>query len=224
MRVTFQVKDRWLAIARETDPERLRKNLEGTPNSPHFIAEQVANLERLQTMAPMRVVAFLLDPRHGYGVAEREEWTAAGQRIVRIQSEDWKYYESVGIWLPSRCVASYYAHPLTLSEFSDQPILTITHQLRLVEFGQKSIQFALDYKKAGSFIIDRTLPEALAAPDRRVIYTVAADGTLLRGIAVNVSRELNRRWFVFWFIVINVVVLGAFIIAKVRTARKQGKD
>ena len=137
VRVTFQVKDRWLAIARETDPERLRKNLEGTPNSPHFIAEQVANLERLQTMAPMRVVAFLLDPRHGYGVAEREEWTAAGQRIVRIQSEDWKYYESVGIWLPSRCVASYYAHPLTLSEFSDQPILTITHQLRLVEFGQE---------------------------------------------------------------------------------------
>src|SRR5207245_843732 len=57
---------------------------------------------RVTYMTPERTVTVLLDPKLGFAVAEREEWTGAGKRIVRIESQDFKYYEAASIWLPSR--------------------------------------------------------------------------------------------------------------------------
>jgi len=143
LRVTFQVADRWLARVRQLDAEKYRRDLERAPNTPQYVASEMEHVKRLKAMKPTRTVAFLLDPKHGYGVAEREEWTAAGQRIVRIQSSDWKFYEGAGIWLPSRCVATYYTSPYWLNDFSDQSVLTVTNELKLVEFGKKNIPFVL---------------------------------------------------------------------------------
>src|SRR5438034_10267253 len=73
------------------------------------VAAEIEDAKALKARKPTRTVVLLLDPKHGYGVAERGEWNVAGKRTGRIQSEDWKFYEGAGIWLPSRCVVSYYA-------------------------------------------------------------------------------------------------------------------
>jgi carboxypeptidase Q len=157
LRVTFQVEDE-MANVQWTILEEQRKNLQGRVPSKGDAAGR-EDAPRLKS--PTRAVVFLLDPKHGYGVAEREEWNVAGQRIGNIQSEDWKFYKDVGIWLPNRCVASYYARPRNfVSEYSERPIHFVTNELKRVEFGEKAIPFTFDQTKSGNHIFDRSTPAA----------------------------------------------------------------
>jgi RNA polymerase sigma factor (sigma-70 family) len=144
LRVTVRVEDHVLAALGRIDLAEYQRDLESRPNTKQYIADEIAETKRLRALKPTRTIAFLLDARHGYQVAEREEWTAAGEHIGRIQSDGWKFYQGPGIWLPSRCVATYYTHPWRLDEFSDQPVHISTHELKRVEFGKKDIPFALD--------------------------------------------------------------------------------
>ncbi len=106
-------------------------------------------------------MALLLEPKHGYGIVEREEWNPAGQRIARLQSEDWRFYEGAGLWLPNRCVAFYYARPREfVSEFSEQPIHFVTNELKHVEFGEKDIPFTFEPAKSGEPIVGVATPKA----------------------------------------------------------------
>jgi hypothetical protein len=194
VRVTFQVKDRWLANAQQFDVERVRKQADNGANTPAFVASEVERVKRWQGMNPTRTVALLLDSKHGYAVAEREEWTAAGQRIVRIVSDDWQHYAAPDIWLPSRCVAFYYTHPLFLAEFSDEPIATVTHQLQHVEFGKKDIPFALQGSaptpgKPTMRIIDRTTH---TRSPFWIYVAVASIGLLIAVFAIQWSRRVRR--------------------------------
>ena len=107
LRLTVVVPDRFLVGAREMDIEWLRKTLDPRLSSPDLIAKEIEMYERARKLKPEQTVTFLLDPKHGYGVAEREETNAEGQRTLRVTSEDWKYYESAGIWLPLGASALY---------------------------------------------------------------------------------------------------------------------
>jgi len=95
LRVTFQVEDE-LARLQAVEMQKSSRDSSKTQKP-----------DTRNSVKPTRKVVFLLDPRHGYGVAEREEWNAAGQRTCHIQSEDWKNYDGAAIWLPSRCIACH---------------------------------------------------------------------------------------------------------------------
>jgi len=55
---------------------------------------EIEDVKRLKALKPTRTVEVLLDPKRRYGIAEREEWNAVGQRIGCLQYEDWKFYEA----------------------------------------------------------------------------------------------------------------------------------
>ena len=149
LRVTFEIVDPYIARALEIDPEEYRRALRKTPNTPQWIATNLQMFDRLRTMKPTRTLSLLLDPKHGYGAVEREEWNAAGKRIVHIECDKWKFYEKPGVWLPTRCVSSYYTDPRTLDEFTREPVHTLTHELKLAEFGAKNIPFNLEAEAGG---------------------------------------------------------------------------
>ena len=144
LRITFHVEDAYIVHAKKVDLDEYRQDLERTPNTPEWIAEEVETVKRLQAMKPTRTITLLLDPKLGYGVAEHEEWNAAGERILRTKCDDWKFHEKVGIWLPNRCVTSHFADPRKPYDVSRQPVYTLTYQLKRVEFGRKNIPFSLD--------------------------------------------------------------------------------
>jgi hypothetical protein len=158
LRVTFQVEDE-LAKVQKAALEERRGELQGT-TAPKKDAVETEDVKTPKGLKPSRTVVLLLEPKHGYGIAQREEWNPAGQRIVRLQSEDWRFYEGAGLWLPNRCVAFYYARPREfVSEFREQPIHFATNQLKRVEFGEKDIPFTFEPAKPGGPILGVTTPE-----------------------------------------------------------------
>jgi hypothetical protein len=211
--VTVQVPDRVLMSARDVDLENRRKMLQSGKNSPDAVNQEIENLRRMQGATPKRIITFILDPAHGYAPVEREERTPAGQRIVRIRSGSWKQYASSGIWLPGQCVAWYYTNPFALTDFSDEPRLTVSLDLNRIEFRpKKPCLSVLDYKTPGTLIVDRSSPEARQAPNHQVLYTAPADGQSLRRMGEGVVQELNRTRFFTWMAA-NSVIMGIVVMA-----------
>ena len=108
---------------------------------------------------------------------------------------------------------------------SDEPVRTNTTELKLAEFGRKKTEFALslksDYKKRGTVVIDRTVAESRARPDHEVVYTVAANGTLLHESTRNVMNRVNY----FWLILLGILALPpiALLIQHMKNRGKIGK-
>ena len=215
LRVTFQVKDRWLADAQGFNVEQVRKQADNGANSPAFVASEVENVKRWHSMKPTRTIAFLLDPKRGYAVVEREEWTATGKLVARIVSDDWQHYPGPDLWLPGRSVVSYYTEPHQLDKFSDRPIRTVTNQLQRVEFGQKEIQFVLNSTQPGAFINDRTTREARSAPDHQVVSIVAGNGTVVRqpdhAGSVTPRHPKQGKHFLAWLTIVGAAMLGSLL-------------
>ena len=209
--VALRVKDPEVLRAQAIDLEERRKLLEAGPNSPNSISREIERLRRLQSAPPSRKVTFVLDPKRGYAVIEREEFNSAGSRTMRVQSYRWKYYEPGGVWLPERCgVFSYFDDPSSGGS-SNERYLQFTSEIRRIDFGiQTNLQFALHYKQPGTKVRDRTTPEARANRYHQVSYTVAANGNLLRG-SVRVAPQNNIWSLRYVFIGANVVILSAVI-------------
>ena len=190
LRVTFQVEDE-LARLQAVQMRRPSKD-----------SSRSRNPDRRNSVKPTRKVVFLLDPKHGYGAAEREEWNTAGQRTCHIQSEDWKNYESAGIWLPSRCIAFYYARPrLFLDDFSKEPVHIVTNELTRVEFGPKNIPFTFvqtDQPKPGSHIFDRTTPDGSLANAPQVAAQEKVDLATIERIKTEVMQNSQVMDIVGW--------------------------
>jgi len=144
-----------------------------------------------------RAVSFLLDPKHGYAVARRDEKTSAGERIVRIEAHDWEHFVDADIWLPRTCIASYYTEPFKLEQFWARPILVATQHLESVTFGHQDFTSDLrkvpPYQDSGSVIIDRSLPEALTNHDHQVIFIVGEGGRPFRLPTVKEAAEAKAR-------------------------------
>ena len=221
IRVSIRIPEPLSSGVEQIDLAQERKKLEGGRNSRAFIEKELAALEKMKNMARERVIDFLLDPELGYGVVERDDWTPAGNHIVHIVADQWKHYEAADVWLPGRCVESYFTSPFNLLEFSDQPVLTDTLQLERAEFGPQNVAFALDYKKPGSQIVDRASLEARNSPDHQVSYMVAADEKVFRdaaGRALNASGGRPHLWL--W---VNLGVLVALVVALVVRQARRGR-
>ncbi len=225
LRVAVRVPDRFLTAARGVDFNEARKMLKSMELPSGEVAKETAALKKMQKLEPKRTVVFILNPKLGYGVVEREEFTSTGQKILRVQPDDWQYYQNLDVWLPRRCVAHYYLDPLWTTALSPGQANKGTCELTAIEFGaQQNIQFALDYKTPGTMVSDRTSAEARKSPYHKVMYFVPADGTLLRGAATDVLRERQDGRLALWFIVINCVILGLVVnVLYIRHRRKMRK-
>jgi hypothetical protein len=208
-----------VAAAKAMDLEQHRKVLMSGRNSPQVVADEISALKNLQAMKPIRRMTLVLDPKRGYAVVDREEFTAAGKRIVHFRYEGWKHYEGVHLWLPSNCDADYYTKPFALTTFSDTPVETLAWRLTRIEFGSHpGAKFQLDYRERGSVVYDRTLPEAATKSKHEVVYEVGGDGTALRQAGQAAMREASRSPFWLWA---NIAVLGVLItIAMIRHMRR----
>jgi len=206
IRITVQIPDPELMRVRGINIEQRQKELESWHRPPEEIKHIIGTLERMQKLEPTREVTFVLDAKYGYASVEREENSLDGKRLLRVQSEDWKYYNAQDIWLPNRSIVSYYGNYAD-DKFSDQPTLTATVSLNSIAFTRTNIQFSLDYKQRGTLVTDRTSPESRTRPDHQITYTVAADGKLLRDSADVVAPQINRSKRIVW-ICIFLVLLG----------------
>ncbi len=145
LRVTVETEDLLIAHVQKVNIDQYRSELKRTPNAPDWISRELANVQRMQAMKPTRTISLLLDASHGYAVAERDEWTAEGQKIVHVESDEWQFHGGAGIWLPNRCVASYYTAPSFGSDvYSTEHILVVTNELQRVEFGKQTIAVAFN--------------------------------------------------------------------------------
>jgi hypothetical protein len=222
--ITTQIPDSLVERARAINLEQERESLESLRNGPDWVSRQIETLKKMQGFPLKRTVTFVLDPKRGYGVVERTDFTGTGQEIVHVQCSEWKYYEPEGVWLPGKCVESYFTGRFEYTGFSDQPRLTVTYELNHADFETHSdVQFALNYPQPRSLIVDRTTPDAIKSPDHKVTYTVAADGTLLRGVALTVLPEVSPGRRLFWmcvYLIIAAIPPTLFFIHKMIKVRK----
>ena len=145
LQLTFEVQVPEMVVIQNMDLEAYQRDLDASPNSAEWKAAEIDRVKRVKAMKPTRTVSLLLDSKHGYAVAQRDEWNAAGQKLIHAESDDWKISETTGVWLPGRCIVTCYARPLLyVDDLSAEPVHTITYELKRVEFGKQDIPFALD--------------------------------------------------------------------------------
>lgn len=216
LKVTLQIVDPFLLACHSIDLERKKRELKLFPDE---LEKEMVALKRLQKMPLQRTVVYILDSNHGYAVAERDDWNADSKHLVHIQSEDWKYYESVDIWFPMRSSVSVYGVYAINREdvFSDRPLMSYEYSLVNVDFSRRNAAFSLDQTKLplGSQIADRTVAEARLRADHHILYTVAANkDQLLESVStiVPITRQHNRIYTVL--IAISLLV-GAFLMYRV---------
>jgi hypothetical protein len=235
LRVTVLIPDAILLAAQKLklkeEEKKLKRSADLRASDPRFtnfpaidVAKEMEALKRQQQANPKRKISFLLDPARGYAVVEREDWTAAGQRISRIEPGEWTHYQERSLWWPKRCVATYYTIPLSMTTFSDQPMLTITYELGGLSFrGQGApaqVEYALDktqeYLQAGTHVMDRNTPGALKNPNHEAVYVVQPDGKALRNRALEASAEAHRipRLIQLALVAMLVVPLGWTLLAR----------
>jgi hypothetical protein len=218
-RITGYVDDWVLANARATDPDTFRKNLQRTPADSNIISNEVKLLGHMRAMSPQRKISMLLDSKHGYFPIEREDFSADGHLIMRFKVEDWKYFESVSMWLPSRCIVLCFANPYTLSKFSDEPVQKYVITLNTADFSQKHAEFNLlkvaPYNTPGTWVYDEAIMEKAGGVETPVILTVSADGRLLHDrVSGGHSLEdmkLRRFWILCLIVVLGIPPLVALI-------------
>ena len=216
LRVSLRIPDPLIVRAQEIDLARRRKDLMRTKNGKEWAEQELRKLRETRALPPVRTVTFLLDPARGYAVVERTDRSSNGNMFVQVQCEDWQHFEAADIWLPGRCVEVYYADRLSMTEFSDKPVLTATYKVTRVQFQPpRDTSYALDYSdKPGSYLFDRTSSEAQKMPDHELVYRVSADGAKLRQQTHKVRPQMRVKQALLLFLVINVVAVGGYIAFK----------
>lgn len=218
LRVLFRVTDPYLTANRRVDLTKARKILESQMLPPELIEKELSHLKFVQKQNPVRVVQVTLDPKLAYGIVDREDFTDDGKRILRIRSENWKHYPDVDLWLPQRCVTSYYLDPESRMELNRDQINSVSHELYSIEFNPKAKgNFSLDYRIPGALIKDRASEEARRSPTHQMAYFVSAHGTQLRQAATTLSDKLSRPKRVLWICIFLVLLaLPASVLLKRR--------
>lgn len=222
LRVTVRVADRHLIAAHQTDLERFGKYRRAFDASPQSITNELELYTQWRSLDTNCIVSFLLDPKYGYASIEREERLADGTRTLKVNTEGWKRYKDADIWMPDRCNVYFYAPRYSYRDFSDVPVVTNITSMSRISFAKTDTPtFALKYNQPGTVVEDRAVIEAQSSPKHQVLYTVAADGVLLRGVAVDVARELSTAQKTVW--AIGVVVLLALPLLTLLYKRFSGK-
>lgn len=226
IRVTARTPDRWVEAVRAMDIDGYKKELErrGTPAA--RLAQIVANYERLKKMPAERNVVWVFEPRYEGAATSREEYNLDSKLIRRVETDDWKFYERPGVWLPGKITISDYTMPTELYTFSDTPILITAMELKVAEFDRRQVEYALDQKKeyqvAGTVVTDRSVPEARSTQLHQVSYTVAANGTLLQTSASNVMPRTHPPYL--WIILaLAFAVFPAMLLGKYLKGSRKGR-
>lgn len=229
LRLTFDAEDPVLINLRKVDLDVYRKRLEDKGMPPASILEEVRKVGMGQRKNPIRNVTLILDAGHRYALVGREDRTENGKLIARYSVGEMKFFEDVRMWLPERCVVAYYTNPYILDKFSEQPVRTVEFRLAVAEFTDREIEFALikteKYGTAGTWVLDDRIteptPSGLETP---VIFTVAADGNLVRENTLSVLPSQGMR--VFWILLIGAILavplVFLLILRVMESKRKSG--
>jgi hypothetical protein len=191
--IVLSVPDSYLLIVRALDLEEHEKELAARGQTPEFVADLIETYKRLRSLQPIRKVRLKFEQAHGYALSEREEWTAAGQRILLTSGTDWKYYAVADLWLPKRCVASFFTNPHNLNAFEERPVRTTVTLLKKVEFGPRQHQFDLEktpeYQGVGTVVVDRAPKEVGVVAGEPVTHTIGAGGANLPGLVLDIPSN-----------------------------------
>jgi hypothetical protein len=222
IRISVHTLDPLVLRARSIDLGNFRKGMELRRFPATTILENISAMKEMQDMDKWHTVIFTLDPTRGYAVLARDDFAPTGQMAVHVETEQWKYFETVGVWLPGKCVKSYYTGRFLYSGFSNQPRSTVTYELKRVEFGiQKNEPFTVNYRTPRATVIDRSTPGALKTPGHIIVYTVSPDGTLLRNAAGVVVKDMGQKRRFVWIAIFSVLLcIPPFAWIRLRNGKK----
>lgn len=151
----------------------------------------------------------LLDVERDYALLEREDRTMDGRLIARYRNEEFRHCVEPGVWLPTRCTASFFTPPRTFDTFEEMPVQEVVMELKKVGFGRRKTKFTLleaeKYSQPGTMVfgdqVTRISADGLEVP---VILTVGADEEVLRR-AVEIGRGTENTTYI---IILFGVLLG----------------
>lgn len=217
---TMTVPDDELATIHTLDLKKMQQELQQQNRSiaeDHLprplapVAEIIKELKAEQDIPAQKKVTLLLDAMHDYGILERNEETLTGRPVARIRVERWGRYGSNSIWMPSRIVGSFYRDGFHGTLKRTPAYSVVCEVTRLESPGRENVQFALDerreYKTTGTFVRERYSEAARTSKNHQVFYTVAGDGSLLRGLANSARRELSMERKYVWILAAAIVGL-----------------
>jgi len=175
------------------------------------------------TNPPKRKVSLLLAAKFGFGVAEREDWTLAGQRILTVHNTNWARFGNDAIWLPQTSTRYYFTDFAPNPKYSSLPVSTTEFQLKAFDPGPHESSFDLaaspQYKIAGTSVTDHSVSQARTNTSHAVGYFIAADGSLLLQTGTRIASQLTRtQRFAGTLILIALAVPP--IVSLVKKARK----
>ncbi|MDB6027941.1 MAG: peptidase [Verrucomicrobiales bacterium] len=208
LRITMVVPDEYVLLLKNYDFSKQMYILD-SPTSPN--AEGLRTRLRVRELTPERKVSLLLDAKHGFAAAERDEWAADGHLLFHTISDGWKYFGDKGIWLPGHCVTLFYGSIYDFDQYSSQPIRTNMCDLTDIQFGHRDVQFSPESTFApGTLVTDHIAPEAGDNRDGKVMYMAGPNGEKL-GMSPK-PTPAHRSSSVVFGIVLSLLGITALVV------------
>jgi hypothetical protein len=167
------------AEPREEDALKIEKFLRAASIlSEDAIKEKVKLARRSAELRPRELqYIYYLDPAHGYAVRRFQVLTKDGRLRMESNLTNYTKLSDYDIWLATTSFTDYYtsegSHP---GEIFESPF--VTHVIEFSKYSTTPVpdgQFTLNYTSPGTYVTDKTLPEAKALPSGAVRYRVPAN-------------------------------------------------
>ncbi len=137
-------------------------------------------------------VRFQLDPARQYAVLVREVYTPSGQLLTRCSNSDFMRISDLDLWLPKVCsVAHYRWAEAPQQEPSTQPVAYETYRLieaKIEPIPDARFDLKSKYNEPGTFVADRSLPEAADLPLGQVQFRIPADPSRLEKVIEDAKK------------------------------------
>jgi hypothetical protein len=169
-------------------------------------------------------VRFTLDPRKGFAVRRRVEWTKSGQVAVSVDGSDFEKPPKSPVWLPRRIHVEWHTLPESPGLLTPEKVLVESY--KLTELSNDPVpaeRFTLRYDKPGTHISDGRLPGAEKQFNERVSYRQpAVPEDLNEVIKAATEAGYKPKSLAMWMmIVLGLNALAALVAALVYLVRQK---
>ena len=197
----------------EQTNRRIRKNNWNVPLIP--VEERILALRKRQEAVPKRLVTFRLDPSRGYGLLGRVERRISGEKILEVETGEWKHFQEEDVWLPRVVMERDFENAFT-GTLREEVFSVHTCRLKQVRFEPRDgvhyrLEASPEYRRPGTRIVDRTTPEAKTNKNHQVNFTIARNGDRLEGF-LDLAPAQRRSWGpLSWVVIVGAVLLGWYL-------------
>lgn len=220
LRVALRTENPLQRQAAAIDLSKYEQELRRGPADEKSIQAELQGVKKLRDLPPYHVYAFFLDPEMEYTVRQREARYPGGRLLLRGVCEDFEQIQGRKLWLPRKCTTKYFADRRLPGMAFDEALRV--EVINVTEISLNAVpdeRFALRYLKPGTYVTDRSLPEASSAKDGAVSYTVPAnpedlDRTVAEARAIARGANPGPSWRRL-FVIANVIALTAFLLTYV---------